>query len=69
MTTRDDVICGFVDGYLAEHHFAPSVRDIGSFLGLSSTSTVMTHLEAAKRRGRLDWLRYQPRTFHTVKNE
>jgi repressor LexA len=44
-----DVICAFT----AERGYPPSVREIGERVGLSSSSTVQSHLKTLERRGLL----------------
>jgi repressor LexA len=51
--TKQDEIVAFIAAYYREHSYPPSVRDIGTAVGLSSTSTVHHHLSALQREGRI----------------
>lgn len=44
-------ILTFIDEYIRDNGFPPSVRDIGEAVGLSSSSTVHTHLNILERDG------------------
>jgi repressor LexA len=43
----------FIRGYLAEHGYGPSTREIGDACGISSTSIVDYYLEDLERQGRI----------------
>lgn len=60
-------VVAFIDEYLREHSFAPSVREIGVMLGISSSDTAMKHLYRMRAAGLIDWLDDQPRTIHVVR--
>jgi len=55
MFTRDkgrrEKIVGFVRQYIAEHGFAPSVREIGRAVGVRSTKAVKYHLDILVEQG------------------
>ncbi len=44
----------FVRAYIEEHGFAPSVREIGAAVGISSTKAVKYHLDVLVREGQLE---------------
>ena len=50
MRSRDKVY-NFIVKYVGEHLYSPSVRDICNGTGLSSTSTVYSHLLALESDG------------------
>jgi len=47
-------IYGFIIGYLKEHSYPPSVREIGEGVGLRSTSTVHHHIKTMLEMGILE---------------
>ena len=53
LTKRQAQILEFVSGYIKQHNFAPSYREIGQHFGLSSTATVAEHIESLKGKGYL----------------
>jgi SOS-response transcriptional repressor LexA len=49
LTWREGLVFRFIDGYMTEHGYAPTTREIGTASGLASTSSVyyvLTSLEA-----------------------
>lgn len=60
----DKQVREWVDGYLREHRFAPTVRELGAYLGIASSSTAQLALDGYKARGVLDFVPRQMRTIH-----
>jgi len=48
---RQQAILGFIESYVAQKGYAPSVRDICQALEIPSTSTVTCHLDALQANG------------------
>ena len=57
LTDRQRQILYFVDSHTREHGYPPSVREIGKAVGLTSPSTVHSHLATLQDR---DYLRRDP---------
>jgi repressor LexA len=53
MTERQQKILDAIRAFTAERGYPPSVREIGERVGLSSSSTVQSHLKTLERRGLL----------------
>lgn len=53
LTKRQGEVLAFIERYSGEHGYPPTVRDIGRALGLSSPSTVHTHLAKLEQVGAL----------------
>ena len=51
LTKRQQEIFEYVKRYSAKHGYPPTVRDIGSAIGLTSSSTVHTHLANLEKLG------------------
>jgi repressor LexA len=70
MFTRDnarrDKILAFVRSYAEEHGFAPSIREIGRAVGISSTKAVKYHLDILVNQGLLERTDRQARTIRTA---
>lgn len=49
MTKTRDLILSFIRDYISAHGYAPTLREIGAGVGLSSTSTVSQHLDRMDR--------------------
>lgn len=52
-TDKDQKILEFVRQFTYENGFAPSVREIGAAVGLSSTASVSYHLQQLQKKGLL----------------
>lgn len=50
---RDRILDAII-GYVKEHGYSPSVREIGEMVGLKSTSSVKTHLKKMMDSGMLE---------------
>jgi len=50
-TPRQQAILDVIAEFTREHGYPPSVREIGERVGLSSSSTVQSHLKTLERRG------------------
>lgn len=51
LSQRQELLLGFVKGYVAKHGYAPTVREIADALEISSTNAVTDHLKALERKG------------------
>lgn len=71
MTTEMQVLT-FIQEFIKENGYAPSVREIGQGTALRSTSTVLYHLRSLRERGFINWNERRSRSirvFHPIKNE
>ena len=60
---RADHILGYIEDFITEHGYGPSVREIARAMGLASTSAVHHWLRKLREAGRLDWSEHQARTL------
>ena len=51
LTGRQQQILDFIDGQISDRGYPPSVREIGDAVGLTSPSTVHSHLATLQDRG------------------
>ena len=51
LSERQKKILAFLQQFIAEHHFPPSIRQIGEQVGISSTSVVKYNLDILEREG------------------
>ena len=51
LTKRQHDVLDFVKSYIASHGYPPTVREIGSAIGISSPATVQAHLESLAEKG------------------
>jgi repressor LexA len=69
LTSRQKEILTFVQRYSEAHGYPPSVREIGQALGLTSSSTVHSHLAALERKGYLRRDPSKPRALEILRDE
>ena len=69
LTRRQQEILTFVRRYTDAHGYPPSVREIGQALGLTSSSTVHSHLSALEKKGYLRRDPSKPRALEILKDE
>ena len=62
LTEKQQAILDFIQQYLAEHQYPPSVREIGAHFGVYP-ATVQDHISAIQRKGFLQKRRFQSRSL------
>src|SRR5215510_3336766 len=62
LTERQQAILDFINQYVGENGFPPSVREIGRHFGIYP-ATVQDHISALERKGSLQKKRFQSRTL------
>ncbi len=63
LTLRQQEILGFIQVYLKEQGYWPSIREIQDHFGFKSTNAVMGHLRALEKKGYISRIPGQARTF------
>lgn len=53
LSTRQEAILGFINEFLQENGYPPTIRDIGKAVGISSTSVVNYNLNILERDGHI----------------
>ena len=51
LTKRQDEILNFIKEYIVSHGYPPTIREIGSAMGVSSPATVHAHLNNLEKKG------------------
>lgn len=69
LTRRQREILIFVQRFTDAHGYPPSVREIGQALGLTSSSTVHSHLSALEKKGYLRRDPSKPRALEVLRDE
>lgn len=62
LTPRQQQILQFMQGYIQDNGFPPSIREIGKAVGIKSLRGVTVHLDALKKKGYIE-RGTQPRTI------
>ena len=52
-SNKAELIVNYVNQFIQENGYSPSVREIGAAVGLSSTASVSYHLQALQEKGLL----------------
>jgi len=63
LTQRQEEILGFIEGYEQEKGYWPSIREIQDQFDFKSTNAVMGHLRALEKKGCIQRIPGQARTF------
>jgi repressor LexA len=66
LTSRQQEILAFVNAHVDEHGYPPTVREIGSAVGLTSPSTVHAHLEKLEKAGLIRRDATKPRALEVI---
>ena len=66
ISKRQQRIYDYICSYTKEHGYPPSVREIGTAVGLASPSTVHMHLKTLEERGYIHRDSKKPRTIEVV---
>jgi len=66
LTERQQQILDVISAHLRRHGFAPTVRDVGDSIGLSSSATIQKHLDSLRRKGLLSWSHHRNRVLVPV---
>lgn len=69
MKPRHEQILSAINEYMKEHSYSPSVREIGSMVGLRSVSGLHRHLEILRGKGLIIWEPSKPRTLRLTGNQ
>jgi len=70
LTLRQQEILGFIQVYLREQGYWPSIREIQKHFQFKSTNAVMGHLRALEKKGTISRIPGQARTFRiTYRND
>lgn len=59
----DNDIILFIEGFIAEHGYSPTVKEIGEGVGLSSKSSVAARLIKLREHGAITYTDKVPRTI------
>ena len=63
ITARQAEVCAVVLSFTRRHGYAPTVRELGELLGITSTNGVNDHLEVLKEKRLLTWTPKKSRTL------
>ncbi|HEY2763332.1 MAG TPA: hypothetical protein VGJ13_04880 [Pseudonocardiaceae bacterium] len=69
ITRRQRQVIAAITGYIREHGYPPSMREVGDAVGIASTSAVAHQLRALERKGRIRRTPGKPRAITIVNLE
>ncbi len=69
LTDRQQEIFDAISGFVHAHGCAPSVKEIGAAVGISSTNGVVKQLDAMQRKGYLRRQKGRARSIHLIESE
>lgn len=62
----DDELIVYIQGFMEEFGYPPSVRDLAQAMSVSSTSTVWSRLKKLQVEGRVSWTPGRSRTLRLL---
>lgn len=64
--TSPEKIFTWIESFINQHEYSPSVREVRDAMGYKSTSPVQNHLNTLKQRGWLAWTPKRARSFQIL---
>ena len=68
LTDRQKDVLDYIKSYAAKHGYPPTVREIGSALGLNSPATIQSHIKALETKGYIKKTNSKYRSLEIVGN-
>ncbi|HFK1726923.1 winged helix-turn-helix transcriptional regulator [Bacillus cereus] len=68
LTTRQSQILNYLQQRIQEYGYPPSIREIGEGIGISSPSTIHSHLLKLEEKGFIQRDQSKPRAIKILKN-
>ena len=69
LSPRQTQVLAFIERFIADEGYPPTIRDIGAALGIKSTNAVNDHLAALERKGAIMRGRSRSRGITIIKDE
>ena len=66
LTERQKEILNWLAGYIVQHGFSPTLRELCLAFNFRTTNAAVTHLAALKRKGWITWVPKASRTIRIV---
>lgn len=66
MNSLQKEIYEYIEHFLAENKYSPSMREVGKAVGLKSSSTIHRHLDVMREKGYIDFINSSPRTLQII---
>lgn len=67
MSERQKQIYDYIKSFISEKKYSPSVREIGTAVGLNSSASVHRHLDIMKTKGYIDFINSRSRTLRIIR--
>ena len=66
LTARQREILAWVNAYIAEHGFSPTLREVARAFGFKGPNGAACHLRPLRLKGRLSWVDGAARTLRVI---
>jgi repressor LexA len=60
---KKELLMKYIEQYMKEHHYSPTIRECCEGIGVRSTSSVHAYLSELRACGKLEFLDAKPRTM------
>jgi len=68
LTPRQQAVLDWITGFIDVHGYSPTLRQIAFAFNAKTPSAVQPHLNALRRKGRINWVDGQSRTIRPVED-
>lgn len=67
LTTRQREILAWINAYIAERGYSPSIRELVTAFGFKGPNGGLCHLIPLRKKGYVSWVEGRPRTLRVIK--
>jgi len=67
VSKRQLQIYEYIKGYIKNHHYSPTIKEITDGVGLKSTSINHGHIERMRKQGYIDFINMRSRTLQILR--
>lgn len=68
LTPRQQAVLDWITGFIDVHGYSPTLRQIAFAFNAKTASAIQPHLNALRRKGRINWVDGQSRTIRPVED-
>ena len=66
LTDKQEIVLDIIKGYIQEHGYSPTIRELCEIVGVNSPATMHYHLKRLKKKGYIDYIFNRNRTIRVI---
>lgn len=66
LTDKQEIVLDIIKGYIQEHGYSPTIRELCEIVGVNSPATMHYHLKRLKAKGYIDYIFNRNRTIRVI---